>query len=397
MLRKYAVLLAPDATSAVAAPTNPAPSTPAAPAAPAANAPDKPADPFADLAKGAFEGEKPKEPAKPEEKAKETPKEPAAPADKKVAAVKPKDAPAEPNLVRDLRKRGDDAVKKASELEARIQELTKNGANDSAVAKTLTERDNTIKELQTKLARYDYRQSQDFQDKYQKPIDNAAKRAKEVVESLNVALPRKEGEEPQFRRATWDDFRRLAGMDRHTARQQAKAMFGEDAGDVMNQYDSLRSLYEQGQQAADEHAANADKMTAEERSKEIQQRETVQKAFEIATKDLRDSNPDQFGDFPDDPELDALWKKSQELVDGAYFRREKMSQEELVVLDAAIRLRAARSPILERQNAKLKQEIEELRAQIEGGEESANGKTAKRGEAPKVTDDLEKQAMAAFG
>ncbi len=113
-----------------------------------------------------------------------------------------------------------------------------------------------------------------------------------------------------------------------------------------------------------------------------------------------ESNPD-FQAKPDDADHTALWQKSRDIVDRAYYGRDKLSPQDLVVLDAAIRLRAINEPVLRARISKLNAELEDYKARVEGGEQSRGGKTRKVGDpAPAAkavswVDDLKSSLKAA--
>lgn len=400
MLKKHFILLSPDAPAggAPAAPASPAP----APSTPAAQPgttdvtqppPSKSSDPFGELSPKPTPKADPKAPADDKGAKPGEVKKPDTNGDKKFA--KTKDPANEGNsVIKTLRERGDKAERELKELQARF-DASSNRGDETAMAKLLEQKEAEIKNYQQQIARYDYRKHPEFVEKFKKPFEDASKRAQRDIEALDIA--EMNGDEEVQRPAKWQDFTKLWRMDRRSARNAAKAMFKEDADIVMRHYDNLHDLNEQGEAAANDYASKAHEMEAAERSKEIQTREKMTTAFKTATDDLIQTYADKYGERPDKPELNELWKKALATVDKAYFQRHALSPEEQIQYDAAIRLRAAHSVVLEKENADLRAELEELRGEKEEKENSSNGRVARRAEPAKgAENDLEKMERAIF-
>lgn len=283
-------------------------------------------------------------------------------------------------------------------LRQQVQELTARGGVDTkALTASIESQKKEIERLQGELGAKDYTRHPDYITKYDKPFNDAAVSAKEIVESLTVSDA--DGNE---RPANWGkDFAGLYSLPRSAARLRAKELFGEDAPSVMQQYDDLHRLDGNRQKAVSEWQKNSTERETQTRSQQLQHQQKVAQGFEMVTKSLRENDP-LFSENPADAEHSELWKKSQSIVDDAYFNRGKKTLAELVVLDSAIRLRAINEPILRSKLAKVEAELADYKARLDGKETSKNGSVRRRtdatGAAPEkdMATDL-REALASAG
>lgn len=269
-----------------------------------------------------------------------------------------------------------------SENESLKSSQTKADAAAFAEAKSQLEKE--ISDLRGKIAERDYAQHPDYIEKYRKPFEKSAAVAQKIFESLEIT-----NEDGSTRQAKWgDDFAPIYNsLDRSAALKQAKRLFDDDPNaisTVMSKYDELHALDDSSRSALQEWKTNADAREKTARAEQAAQLENATKAFRSATQNMIEANSDLFQDNPEDAEEVELRKKSMDLVDGAYFGRDKLNPKELLVLDAAIRLRAANFPILKRRFEKLQAENAELLERVSGREKSKSG--GKSGGAPSGDD-----------
>lgn len=355
-------------------PTVPPTPTPSPEPPPTPPAPAKTADPFAALkpepSKSAAAAPKPGD----EPKGKEV--EPAPVGDKKTA-VRKNPLEEQRHRIEQQNKTIESVTRERDQFKRDAEELrTKGGGDTSALAKTLESRDKEIERLRGELAAQNYSKHPDFQSKYEKPFNDAANRAKDIIESLEVTEKDAEGNEKN-RPANWkQDFGIIFRMPRAGARARAKELFPDanDVATVMNQYDRLHELDEAKTQALTEWQTGASEREQRERAQKLVQQQKVGQAFEATTNDFIEADQ-EFQIKPDDTESKSLWDKSQAIVDEIFFNRAKHSPEELVILDSAVRLRAINEPVLRARLAKVQAELEDYKARLEGKEASANGKT----------------------
>jgi hypothetical protein len=377
---------APATETVVAAPVN-TPDTTAAPSA--AAAPEKPrlADPFANLTLPPKK-ETPAAPAKPGEKA--------APATTTTKPEGGKTMATRKDPIAEQRTRIEQqnttiatTTKERDELRREVDRLRQSG-DTTALMASIQELKKKNEQLTGEISARDFSKSPDFQTKYEKPFNDAANHGKKIIESLQVT----DGE-GNARAADWKkDFAPIFSLPRPAARARAKEMFGEDAGDVMAQYDKLHELQESKEQALTEWQTGATERDQKQRAETLVRQQNISQAFELVTKNFMESDP-EFQEKPDDAERTELWKKSQAIVDKAYMERDKFAPHELILLDAAIRLRAINEPVLRAKLVKLTEERDELLARLGEKETSASGSTRKKAAAPAapVDEDWKKELM----
>jgi len=274
--------------------------------------------------------------------------------------------------IEELNRLHDAQKAEATKWREKAEKLEKQGGGDvSAFTIKQQEAEKQIAELRGKLASKDYAQHPDYIKNYEEPFKNAAGYAKKIVDSLEVTLP-----DGTVRPANWDtDFGPLYGLSRAAARKQAQEMFGMDAPSVMAQYDEIHKLQENKDKALNDWQSGADEREQKERADNLRNLEESTKAFQSATKDMTEANAELFQDNPDDADELSLRQKSTSLVDAAYFNRDKIPPKELLVLDAAIRLRAINYPVAERRLKAALSELAEYKERVEGKEASKAGKT----------------------
>jgi hypothetical protein len=270
------------------------------------------------------------------------------------------------------------ATKRVQEMEAKVASFEKQGLDTKALTEQLEAREKAYEKAQAALAAAKYEKSPEYADKFEKPFNDAAEYAKQVVEQLRV----EDGEE--MRPAKWADFVKLYNLPPAEAEVMATQMFGASTAIVMRHLDKLRELDHNKRTAVTQWEATAGEREKQERAQEAQRREKINTAWKTTNDNLIENDPEAFGEKPDDEEGNALWKESLELVDKAYTGRDKMTPEELIVLDAHVRLRAAAFPRDQRTIALLKAENEELRSRLGEKSSSTPGKT-KQAAAPAAT------------
>ena len=206
--------------------------------------------------------------------------------------------------------------------------------------------------------------SPEFKEKFDKPFNTLADRAKGVVETATIQTA--EGERP----ATWDDFVGIYGLGEIAAHRTALQMFGAEAAPVvMRYYHDLHQLDLSRKQAADTERAEYQKRTTEEAANRAQGQEKMLATWNAVTKELSETVED-YHNSPEDKELDAARKKGYAIFDG-----ESKTLQQKIVKDAHIRHRvAAFAPmkiLLTRKDAR----IAELEAELAKHKPRTPGKT----------------------
>ena len=267
-------------------------------------------------------------------------------------------------------------TKERDELHREVERMRQSG-DTTALMASIQELKKKNEQLTGEISSRDFSKSPDFQTKYEKPFNDAANHGKKIVESLQVT-----DAEGNARAADWKkDFAPIFSLPRPAARARAKEMFGEDAGDVMAQYDKLHELQDSKEQALAEWQTGATERDQQQRAQTLVRQQNISQAFDLVTKNFMESDP-EFQEKPDDAERSELWKKSQSIVDKAYMERDKLAPHELILLDAAIRLRAINEPVLRSRLAKMTEERDELLSRLGEKETSTSGSTRKKAAAP---------------
>lgn len=356
-----------------APPATTMPATTAAPPPPVdVPAPDKQklADPFAELKLP------PKEKAAPDKKDDKATAATTAPKTEsgKTTAVRKDPIREQRERIEQQNKTIADTTRERDELRQKLAALEARGGGDTAaMTKLVDELKQKNAQLSGEISARDYSKSEEFQTKYGKPFDAAANYAKNVIESLQVT-----DADGNSRDAKWEtDFAPIYQLPRGAALRQAKALFGEDTNaiaSVMSQYDELHKLQFAKDTALTEWQKGADEREQKQRAESLVRQQNIEKAFDMVTKNYME-NDAEFQVKPDDKDLQGLWDKSQALVDKTYFSRDKLAPHELILLDAAVRLRAINEPVLRAKLARAMEELAEYKARFEEKEASKNGDT----------------------
>ena len=218
--------------------------------------------------------------------------------------------------------------------------------------------DKRNKELEEEIRYTNYAKSQEFQEKYQKPYEEAWTKAVSDLGELEVLAE----DGSVARKATASDLISLARMPLGEARKLANQMFGDSASDVMMHRQKIRDLSDAQNKALED----ARKSGSERETQWIEKSKAIQS--ELSTLWQKFNNEDAAKhDFLRVKEGDAEWntrlEKAKALVEGSFNhnpadpnltpeQRAKAVRDRVAVKNRAI----AFSP--------MKVEIKRLRAQL---------------------------------
>jgi hypothetical protein len=317
---------APSKPAATPAPTAKPATAPAKPAAPASPAPPDPkAQDFlgeygADIDKLSQENEDREKGRKPTEKpkadAEPKPDESAKPAEGAAAE------PPEPVKLSDLRSAYANLKKRVKEeyepkiqqfqaLESKLKELeNSNPPEVKALQERLASAEKRVDELESEIVYVDYKKSKDFQEKYQRPYEEAWRDALADLSELSVEL-----EDGNTRPATDKDLLALASLPLGEARKRANAMFGDSADDVMAHRRKIIDL-SNAQTKALEDARN--KGVERAKTSETERKATHEKTVKMwgeANTAIVQKWPKMFAPVEGDQEGTALLVKGQTMAD----------------------------------------------------------------------------------
>lgn len=378
-----------------------APAAPATPLAPATPPPGSPAArPSVDRAQLSTKlrekvqperGIDPRDPAQQQPEAPKTP-DPNAPAEKPKVETKPEsaaDPDAPPEDKRPVDPADPDNKKKLSpwrlldhekqarlKAESELQELRKGvvpEAERTAITERLTAAEKRRAELEEEITYVNYSKSQEFQDKYQKPYEDAWKRAMGELGQLTITDPGTQ----QARNVTAADFQQVLNMPLGEARKFANEVYGDFADDVMLYRAEVMKLWQTQESALRDARENGSKRETDRQQKfQAAQREIaqdIQRTWKAANEAAR-TNP-EFGHFftpkEGDDEGNKLLESGYGFVDKAMSESpaqpgiDSKERARRVKQQAAIRNRAAAEPRTRKWLAKAENEIKRLQGELD--------------------------------
>lgn len=300
--------------------------------------------------------------------------------------AKPAEAPKEESLEELEKKinpntaqwRAHDAYKKKAEatyqakitdLETRIkaaESKPSTPANDGKLAileKQLEELSGESKTYKQRLTERDYRESDDYKEKFVKPWNRAYGEAYQFVEGLQAL----DEDGNPARQATKADFDKVKIAPLQQRRAVAKALFGEDsAGDVVEYAKELDRIGKASDEAIAGHAQNFEKIqlersqAAESESKQFAQIRDGERA------DLESKFPAHFSveHYKDQPELQKALADGYEEYDSMLSAYKGKSPEDRAADEVTARAYYAAFPLLAKQNEALTAQVESLTKEL---------------------------------
>jgi hypothetical protein len=287
---------------------------------------------------------------------------------------------------RDAAKAERDALTKAkTDLEAKIKSFEAQGKDTTALTGRLTaiekERDAALAEL--RAAKQEA--SPEFKEKYDKPFNAAAERARKQVTELAVT----NAEDGTTRPATWEDFTALYSLPVGKAIEQANALFGASANFVLGLREKLLDMDTARQSALQEERAQFKQRNEADAANRVQADEFIKSDW-AATMQRVGELPDYKND-PEDTELTEARKHAlaqfgvqvkgtgQELIKNTHARNAHIQHRTAAFSVQKIMLARKDAEI-----AKLQSQVEELKGSAPGGVKRPGGVAPAGGE-----DDME--------
>lgn len=265
---------------------------------------------------------------------------------------------------------------KIAEMEKQIAEAKTSPISEQAKKEYLDkiaaiEKQN--KELSDEIRFVNFTKHPEFIEKYQKPYEEAWKRAVSELSELQLVDPNTN----QPRTASADDLLALVNLPLGKAREVANQTFGEFADDVMLHRKEIRNLFEAQQQALENErkaGAERDKLRSEQFEKQRSDTQNlIRQTWDKENEAVR--NHEKYGKFfspvEGDEEGNSRLQKGFELVDKAFAANPvdpSLSPEQRVQavrLHAAVRNRAAAFGRLTGTISKLESENAALKAELE--------------------------------
>lgn len=282
----------------------------------------------------------------------------------------------------------DAAKKAASEPRPVIEDPEK-----KTLKETLAHRERRLAELDEKLKYTDYSQSDEFKEKYQKPVIDAymdASKSLAEFETMEVKDP-DTGEITQpSRQLNGKDFDELMSLPIGKAAQKLGKMLDPvSAAAVIADMKQIHRLNAAQKQALEEFR----KTGAEKQKQSLAQQEADADArlnhFEAAKKWGRDKYKDWFSPDPEDPKSQEVLDKAEHMATRAYSNGEPLrdgdkplTPQQLTELQAAIYNQAVGFSLMQRKNNRLNLRVAELETKLKGFEGSVPGTGEANGKAP---------------
>ena len=394
-------------TAIAPAPTTPAP-TPAPPppvrppAPPPSPTPPAPSetdsggeDPFAAMDKRILsrrESAKQKEAEKTEEPKQDKPATDAAPAPDKKPALE-----SAPAALRKALEKANAELKgltdEKTSLMAKIEAAEAKGKDVTVLSEKLAKLEKDLEESRAEARQLKGEQSPEFKERYEKPFNQAADYAKNIVERMAVY---DENGQP-VGKASWDQhfipLYHLHRDDPTAAIEKAETLFGKGAQIVLNHIQELDRRHRERDMAAvqekEQYAERQKTMEAEN----VKRREGFKLAQEQAEKALSEKYPEWYSPTPDDKEGQELIAEGRKLVE-----MKPKTFNEAVTLTARNRLNLIAFPWLADRYEKAKAELAALKEENAKLRGSGPGPSPKQGTSdastPKTWKDELRETMA---
>jgi hypothetical protein len=287
------------------------------------------------------------------------------------------------------------ATHKVQELEAKLKEVESRSPQvPTDVAKIQADYQRVVyenKSLKAREEQVNYAESEDYNQKYKAPYQQAYTRGRSAVEGLKVKIVDPETEELSYRPGTAEDFDKIYGMTDSDADEAAEKMFGASARRVVALRDTAKERAEMAYLAVKENTAKFAETRKTEEVRSSYQKVALQGLWRKVNDDLQSKHAEWFGERENDKEWNEALAKGNSIAQQRFGEQYmQLPPEQRVVLDAQIFNRTrAFTPmrvLIARQAAELteaKKTIERMRASSPGRPTTG----AAGAEAP-ATDDL---------
>lgn len=270
---------------------------------------------------------------------------------------------------------------RAAELEKQLADAKTNALAEAQRKEYLDQIETLSKrrdELENEIRFVDYSKSAEFQTKFQKPYEEAWKRAATELTEIVYTDP----ETRESRAASADDLMQLINLPLAQAREIADAVFGKFSGDVMAHRKELRALFQAQSEAlkeARENGATRAKQKAEMAQKHSQEvGDFVAKVWKEANAAAQ-SDPKHgkwFTPAEGDDEGNSRLTRGFQMVDRAFSENPAdpnltpEQRTEMVKRHAAVRNRAAAFGRVRYQYEQAQAKIAELTKELEAYKKS---------------------------
>lgn len=271
-------------------------------------------------------------------------------------------------------KREQEAVKtKLTDYETRLK------SGDTEAARTLTTeleaRQTKIAELEQQVRNLDYTKSEEFREKFVRPVTKVLENAYTDLKEMVVTE-----EDGTVRAATEDDFKALLQMPLGQATTTAKQRFGDLASEVLAHRRSIIQL-ERAKREAIENAGKESEALIQRRAADETKRTTrLQGLFQQRAQELETKYPELFKPTRDgDAEGNELVVKGKKLVE--LLNDGSLDEENRIRIAAEVNARVIGYGRLLRDHKRVSDELATFKAKLKEFDKSAprEGNTAANG------------------
>jgi hypothetical protein len=258
--------------------------------------------------------------------------------------------------------------------------------------KKIEEYNKRVSEYETKLRFTNYRESQEFQDKYQKPYEKTWKLGEARTAELQIVERTDEAGNviQKGRDATAEDFHAIMRIgDNRSAVKRAVELFGDGASIVLNYREKANELASESLLAIDEFKAKGAEWEKQQREQSEKQSKEYTSMVDKFQKAAIEKYPHFFKPDPSDPKANGYLESGSHLLErvlknGAPISNgeKPMTSEEFAIAVAAVRNKAMgfdRVAYLATTRAKRIKELEKELEQFKSskpGNGDGNGRTA---------------------
>lgn len=199
-------------------------------------------------------------------------------------------------------------------VKAEIQAAKRAGADEASAAlkQELEGLRKTKEEAENRIRYYDYRNSDEFKQKFQEPLNRAWRKAQQDVEGHSW-----EDERGQQQKVSNDTLVQIVNLPTMQAAQLANKVFGPQASVVMAHRDRIRDLNEQAQEAETTWKTKGNELAQVQSKQREQHMAMSEKIHDEHAAGLRKTAPELF-ERPTDPEEAKFYDKGMALVEKAY-------------------------------------------------------------------------------
>jgi hypothetical protein len=282
---------------------------------------------------------------------------------------KPDTKPESTNL-KTLREKYESSTKKVKELESEVQKYKQ--PQDDPDKKAFAERIDALEkrraDLERALEETAFERSDRYKQEFETPLRVAIETGKELVEGIELV-----DAEGNRTKGTEGMFLALCRMDRNSAKNQAKELFGEDWTEVMANYGIVDRAKKAAENAIAEHRTSGLEREKERKESYVKKWEEVRKTFKQHISEAIEKHPDLFKPADDDARGKDLIAKGMEMADSAFGPRNGIPTPDVVARDAAVRNKAGGYDYLAYKWRKAEKRIAELETKLNEFEDSEPG------------------------